>query len=101
MPTKKISAWPFCLDSDHKPNKNGLEPGVYEHTCPKCGCIQQFTIRPKSVKEREIGDPWPKHVPLYPEPWPTPWQPQRPYYPPAYPGTFPTNPFVYCSVGLL
>lgn len=47
MPTKKIADLPenFCLDPGHNPPTMRLyRPGVYEHTCPKCGNVQRFTV---------------------------------------------------------
>lgn len=70
MPTKKVRDWPFCTDSDHHPSKFGLEPGFYEHTCPKCGKVEKFTVNP----------------PIMPMPvWPTPWGDGWPTVPPWRP----------------
>jgi hypothetical protein len=50
MPTKKISDLPGtpgkpCLSRDHNPPGHiVLEPGVYEHTCSRCGKKQRFTV---------------------------------------------------------
>lgn len=47
MPTKKIADLPegFCLSSEHDPPKHMLyRPGIYEHTCPRCGKVQRFTV---------------------------------------------------------
>jgi hypothetical protein len=46
MPTKKIAdiAQP-CTHPDHDPPKYMVfKPGVYEHTCPGCGRVVQFTV---------------------------------------------------------
>ena len=52
MPTKKLPDLfkiEFCRDPDHSPSKFIiLEPGNYEHTCPKCGKIQKFVIKRKA-----------------------------------------------------
>lgn len=46
MPTKRISDLPVskpCSDPDHKPAQMVMrQPGIYEHTCPRCG--QTFTF---------------------------------------------------------
>ncbi len=34
-----------CLDPEHNPPGNiVLEPGSYEHICPKCGKVSRFII---------------------------------------------------------
>ena len=49
MPTRKISDLPkqeTCRDSEHDPPKHMVySDGVYEHTCPSCGRVKQFTVR--------------------------------------------------------
>lgn len=58
MPTKKIgdvpegfeSSFPSaprpCRDSEHNPpSMRVFEPGVYEHTCPRCKAMQIFTVQ--------------------------------------------------------
>lgn len=56
MPTKKIAdledptkIWsrkiPLCEDPEHNPPTHMVfEPGVYEHTCPRCGAKRTFTV---------------------------------------------------------
>lgn len=37
-----------CRDSEHKPPTMVVyEPGIYEHTCPSCGEITNFTVAKK------------------------------------------------------
>jgi hypothetical protein len=39
-----------CQDEDHHPSALlALEPGLYQHTCRKCGKIQVFEIRPEPL----------------------------------------------------
>lgn len=34
-----------CFHPEHRPPDHlVLEPGVYAHTCPGCGCISTFTV---------------------------------------------------------
>ena len=48
--TKKISDFPeekTCRSREHNPaNMIVRKPGYYEHTCPSCGNIQNFTVPP-------------------------------------------------------
>lgn len=48
---KKICDFPYekvCRHPDHNPpSMIVLDPGVYEHTCPKCGERQTVVVRPK------------------------------------------------------
>ena len=51
MPTRKIrdfEPWiPACRHPEHKPPSMRVwEPGEYEHTCPACGQVTRFTVRP-------------------------------------------------------
>jgi hypothetical protein len=53
MPTRKIEsrmvigAVPLCTDPDHEPSRHiVLEPGMYEHTCPRCARVTLFEVPP-------------------------------------------------------
>lgn len=50
MPTKKIADLPAlrgCQSPQHRPPpQTGLEPGIYEHTCPECGAQIRFRVDP-------------------------------------------------------
>lgn len=47
-PIKKIADLPkpsICRHPDHNPPAHIVfKPGIYEHTCPKCGSITSFTV---------------------------------------------------------
>lgn len=48
--TRKIADYniKICRHSEHNPPMHRVyEPGVYEHECPGCGTIQNFTITSK------------------------------------------------------
>lgn len=48
MPTRKIADLPGrpCQHPEHNPpSMRVFEPGIYEHTCPKCGHVQTFFVR--------------------------------------------------------
>ncbi len=51
MPTRKLPdsfKIEFCKDPEHNPSMYlVLEPGNYEHICPKCGKIQKFVVKRK------------------------------------------------------
>lgn len=53
MPTKKI-AEPLPLPCNHPehypPSHRVFSPGVYEHTCPRCGHVVVFNVAQVSVK---------------------------------------------------
>lgn len=39
--------WPTesCQHKEHHPDpREKRDPGIYEHTCPGCGLIRQFTV---------------------------------------------------------
>jgi hypothetical protein len=46
MATKKMGDLPnSCRSPEHNPPHHvSLPNGVYEHTCPKCGAKQVFTV---------------------------------------------------------
>lgn len=51
MPIRKletrsvIAVVPLCTDQDHNPPKHLLlEPGFYEHTCPRCSRVTLFEV---------------------------------------------------------
>ena len=48
MTLKKIRDLPYeevCTHPSHNPPEFiVLEPGVYEHTCPGCGHVTEFTV---------------------------------------------------------
>jgi hypothetical protein len=47
--TRKIADLPdenICRDPEHDPpSMMVFKPGVYEHTCPTCGHVTEFTVR--------------------------------------------------------
>ena len=49
--TRKISDFPeekTCRHREHNPAGMVVrQPGNYEHTCPGCGNVQNFTVPPK------------------------------------------------------
>jgi hypothetical protein len=57
MPTRRISPAPkrwedplerqkTCQHPEHNPpSMRVFEPGIYEHTCPACKSVLQFTVR--------------------------------------------------------
>ena len=63
MPTKKIADLPDsknCMSEDHKPPMHQyFEPGIYEHTCPKCGKKTQFIV---GNKEMSYDDENPTYI---------------------------------------
>jgi hypothetical protein len=63
---KKIADWPEekrCRDREHDPpTMIVLEPGIYEHECPRCGKKQRVVIPPKpSLRSRlqSSNEEWP------------------------------------------
>lgn len=63
MPTRKIADLPPgpCTDSEHNPPTMMLwEPGIYEHTCPRCGAKVRFCVeRPSMSTGGTGGIPYP------------------------------------------
>lgn len=53
MPLKKIADFPkmeYCRDPQHNPPGNiVLEPGIYEHECPRCGLKTPVIVPPRST----------------------------------------------------
>lgn len=44
-PKPAYSVKPPCLDADHSPpGMIVLEPGTYEHRCPRCGDVTVFVV---------------------------------------------------------
>lgn len=62
MPTKKIADLPpphkgweseptkYCQDPCHDPpSMRVFEPGLYEHTCPRCGHKTPLTVHERAI----------------------------------------------------
>lgn len=51
MPLRKIADWKereYCRDPGHDPPTHiVLEPGIYEHECPRCGLKQPVIVPPR------------------------------------------------------
>lgn len=63
MPTRKISGdtddqcgLQQCRHPDHNPPGHRVfTPGTYEHTCPKCGNVAVFVVRPRPSLSSQGG----------------------------------------------
>lgn len=83
MPTEKIAELPWCTHPDHDPDKTYLDTGIYQHTCPRCGKVENFTVTEtykKWERRRRAAEPWPDIIPYFPEPERYPWPPAVPYH---------------------
>lgn len=60
---KKIRDLPIpCSHPEHNPpSMRVFEPGVYEHTCPKCGAKKTFTVPRPTLKTSMFGSYLPSH----------------------------------------
>jgi hypothetical protein len=49
--TTTMGGWSLpCQSPEHNPPAQlVLEPGLYEHTCPRCGRVMQFSVPQKNT----------------------------------------------------
>lgn len=67
MPTIKIGEVlpvPQCMHWDHNPPMHKYrEPGRYRHTCPSCGKVTEFEVKPPNRGWYERRNDWPSPTP--------------------------------------
>lgn len=61
MPTRKIHDFSPSHSSCNHPEHNPpsmivLPPGLYEHTCPRCGQKQTFTVKREGQLQQQLQD---------------------------------------------